>query len=90
MKTIKALVSGTVQAVFFRRFVRDRADELKIKGFVRNLDDGRVEIIAEGEDGKVNEFIKRCEKGPNQASVKNIEIHDMKHQGFDSFKILSM
>ena len=50
MKTLKIVISGVVQGVFFRKFVKENADELEVKGFVRNLDDGKVEIVIEGED----------------------------------------
>ncbi len=90
MKTVKVILSGIVQGVFFRKLIKEKADGLEIKGFVRNLDDGNVEIVAEGEDGKVNELLKICEEGPAHADIKNVEVKDMKHQGFDSFKILSL
>jgi len=90
MKTIKLTVSGSVQGVTFRQFVRDNADRLGIRGFVRNLEDGRVEIVAEGKDEMVNELIDRCKKGPPHANVKETEVRDIKNQGFDDFKISSM
>jgi len=89
MKTIKIIISGTVQGVFFRRFVKDSADKLKVRGFVRNLDNGDLEIIAEGENKNVDEFLNKCKKGPPHSDVKNLTITKMNHQGFDSFKILT-
>jgi len=90
MKTVKAKIIGTVQGVFFRKFVKDCADELDIKGFARNLEDGNIEVVIEGEDGRVNEMVDRCKKGPGHADIKDVKIEEMNHQGFDSFKILSM
>ena len=90
MKTIKILLSGTVQGVFFRDFVKENADTLSVRGFVRNLDDGRLEIVAEGRDEIVGEFLTKCREGPNKAHIKNFETKELKHQGFDSFKILSL
>ena len=90
MKTIKLFISGTVQGIFFRQHVKDTADKIGLKGFVRNLDDGRVEIMAEGRDEIVNTFLEKCHKGPPHSTVKNVEVIESKHQGFDSFKILSM
>lgn len=83
-------IIGTVQGVFFRKFVSDNAEELKIKGFTRNLEDGNVEVVVEGEDGRVNEMVDRCKKGPGHSEVKDVKVEEMSHQGFDSFKILSM
>ena len=60
MKTVKIFVTGSVQGAYFRQFVNKTANELKLKGFVRNMDDGRVEVIAEGRDEKVNEMIEAC------------------------------
>ena len=90
MKTLKIKIIGTVQGVFFRMFVKESADKLDIKGFVRNMDDGSVEIVAEGKENNINEFLDICKKGPSQASIKNVNIEEIKHQGFDSFKILSL
>ena len=49
-KTKKILVKGLVQGVFFRQFIKEQADKLGICGYVRNLDDGRVEAVVEGDD----------------------------------------
>lgn len=88
MKTIKIFISGSVQGVYFRQFVKKKADELNLSGFVRNLENGRVEIVAEGRDENVNEMVEACKKGAPQASVKEIQTQELSHQGFDSFKIL--
>jgi len=88
MKTVKIFVSGTVQGVFFRQFIKQKANEFDLKGFARNLDDGRVEIVAEGRDEKVNEMIEACKKGAPQSIVDEVQIEELNHQGFDDFKIL--
>ncbi len=90
MKTLKITLSGTVQGVFFREFVKENANELNVRGFVRNLNDGRLEIVAEGRDENVDMLLTKCRSGPNQSYVKNVEIKELKHQGFDSFKVLSL
>lgn len=88
MKTVKARVSGAVQGVTFRQFVKNNADELNIRGFVRNLENGDVEIIAEGKDQDVNELLNRCKQGPPQADIKKFDFEEIKHQGLESFKVL--
>lgn len=88
MKTIRAKVSGTVQGVFYRKFVKEEADKLGLKGHVRNMEDGNVEIIAEGPQDSVDNLIRLCKQGPRHSQVKNIEVIDLNHQGFDDFKIL--
>lgn len=90
MKTVKIFISGIVQGVFFRKFLKDTADDLELKGFARNLDDGRVEVVVEGRDEKINEMIVKCKEGPKHSEVKDAIMEDMKHQGFDSFKVLSL
>lgn len=88
MKTIRAKVKGTVQGVFYRKFVKEQADALSLKGHVRNLDNGDVEIVAEGQEDNVDKLIQISKKGPAHSQVKNIEIMNLNHQGFDTFKIL--
>ncbi len=90
MKTIKIFITGTVQGIFFRQFVKEHADKLGLKGYVRNLNDGRVEIIIEGKDETINRFIEEVKKGPSQSIIKEVEYGEIKNIGFDSFKILSM
>ena len=87
MKTIKIKISGTVQGVFFRNFIKEKADELNVRGLARNLENGRVEVIVEGRDEKVNEMLEACKKGSPHSDVKNIEYEEIKHQGFEGFKI---
>ena len=88
MKTLRIFISGIVQGVFFRAFVREQAENLGLKGYVRNLDDGRVEVVVEGYENDVNRMVEVCKKGPPHSKVRNIEIERMEHQGFEEFKIL--
>ena len=88
MKTVRAKIKGTVQGVFFRKFVKEQADKLGIKGHVRNLESGEVEVVAEGENSKVNELMKICEKGPEHSMIKGLETQVLNNIGFDDFKIL--
>lgn len=68
------IITGTVQGVFFRREIVDMARRLGLTGWTRNLPDGRVEILAEGEKEKITELIKFCHRGPPLARVKNVEV----------------
>lgn len=88
MKTMRAKISGLVQGVVFRQYIKQEADKLELKGHVRNLESGEVEVIAEGEDEKVNEMILICKKGPQHSQVKDVLVQELNHQGFDDFKIL--
>lgn len=88
MKTIRIKISGQVQGVFFRKFIKDEADKLGLRGHVRNLETGEVEVIAEGEPEKVDALATICKKGPAHSQVKGTDIQEMNHIGFDEFKIL--
>lgn len=88
MKRVHVFISGNVQGVFFRSNIRERANKLNLKGFVKNLSDGRVEAIFEGEKENINEILKFCKKGPIGAKIKNIEIREEKvSNGFNSFEV---
>ena len=85
---VHVFISGRVQGVFFRASTRNRALELGLKGWVRNLPDGRVEAVFEGEEEKVKEMLKWCHKGPAFASVSDVEYRTEKPTGeFNSFEI---
>lgn len=71
---VHLLISGEVQGVFFRANTRHTANELGVKGWVRNLMDGRVEIVAEGRKPALDRLIEYCRKGPEGSKVENIEI----------------
>jgi len=90
MKTLKINISGSVQGMSFRYFVKTHADKLGVKGFVRNLDNGDVEVVVEGKDEVVNDLLKLCREGPAHAQVKETEAREIKHEGFKEFKILRM
>lgn len=67
-------ISGFVQGVGFRAYVRSKARKLGITGWVRNLSDGRVEAVLQGEKEKVEKIIKYSSHGPFFASVSNIVV----------------
>jgi len=90
MKTIRIYISGNVQGVFFRKFLEDKANELNVRGFCRNLEDGRVEVVVEGRDEKINEMLEICKKGPAHGEVKDIQIQELRHQGFKDFKVMRL
>ena len=70
---IKVLISGRVQGVFYRAHTKKKADELGVKGWVRNLNDGRVEAVFAGDEDKVEEVIKWCWRGAPGSKVKSIK-----------------
>ena len=80
-------VIGKVQGVFFRASTRAKAQELGVKGFVRNEEDGSVYIEAEAEEIILNRFIEWCRQGPPRASVKKIDILEGQLRGFETFEL---
>lgn len=67
-------VTGRVQGVYFRESTRVEAEKLGVLGWIRNLPDGRVETVFEGDEQSTNEFLSYLQVGPERASVKSIEV----------------
>ncbi len=81
-------ISGRVQGVNFRWHTQRKAGSLGLSGWVRNLGDGRVEAIFEGEPEAVRQAVTWCYDGPPSARVDNVEIRDEEPTGeFDGFRV---
>jgi acylphosphatase len=87
-KSVRVYVQGTVQGIFFRTFVKENAERHNVKGFVRNLEDGRIEVFLEGNVEDVDKMIELCKVGPKHSDIKNVEIKQERFQDFKTFKIL--
>ena len=72
---VHVVISGRVQGVWFRANTQKKAKALDLKGWVKNLPDGRVEAVFEGEKEKVNQIIQWCKSGPSFARVDDVQIH---------------
>jgi|UniRef100_A0A7C6EBD9 acylphosphatase len=82
------LVSGLVQGVFFRDFTRQNARKLGLFGWVKNLADGRVYVVVEGEKEKIIQLMEKLKQGPPQASVEAVQVDWQKFIGeFNDFEI---
>ncbi|HQK38448.1 MAG TPA: acylphosphatase [Bacteroidales bacterium] len=86
-KHINITVTGRVQGVGFRYSAQEEAEELGIKGFVRNMPDGSVYIEAEGEEEDLLRFIDWCRQGPGYAHVKDLLIQEAPLGHFSDFEI---
>lgn len=87
-RRVHVFVSGRVQGVFFRSSTKDRADELNITGWVRNLSDGRVEAVFEGGEESIERMLQWCSKGPRYALVEKVEVIPEPYKGeFSSFAL---
>ena len=71
------IVEGKVQGVFFRKNTRQKANELNILGWVKNTKDDKVEILANGDEENLNQFINWCKQGPPKAEVKNLRVEEI-------------
>ena len=87
-KTVRSIIHGRVQGVFFRDTARHVARRFNIKGSAVNLSDGTVEVIAEGAANEVKQFQSWLAIGPDMATVTKVETVDLEsHMGFKDFKI---
>jgi len=87
MKSVRLIVSGKVQGVFFRDNTRKKATELGLTGYAKNLPDGSVEVAAEGKEEKINELIEFIKKGPGIAKVKDVKANHREPENFKNFEI---
>ena len=87
-KRIHIFVTGRVQGVFFRQSTRVMAIKNNVNGLVRNLNDGRVEIIAEGEESNIDTLADWCKTGPANSRVDEFELLEEKSTGeFENFQV---
>ena len=87
LQTISVIIKGKVQGVYFRHSSREKAKGYGLKGTVRNLNDGSVEIIATGLPDQLNQFTEWCKLGPRSAVVSSIEVTPLPLQMFSDFII---
>ncbi len=82
-------VLGFVQGVGFRRFVKKNALNLGLKGWVKNLPDGRVKVFVQGSKENIEKLVKICEKGTFFSDIKSIQVEwEEEEQDFDDFNII--
>ncbi len=80
-------ISGRVQGVFFRKYTQEQAQKLKIKGWVKNLADGRVEAVFEGERQRVEAMLNWCYQGSPLSQVKEVKVRKEPEQKIKEFEI---
>ena len=83
----RVLISGRVQGVGYRMSTVDLATDLGLRGWVRNLADGRVEAVFEGNRDVVEEMIRWCQQGPPGAVVKNVAVEYEQPEGIQGFQV---
>ncbi len=80
-------VSGKVQGVNFRGALQEEAENQGLNGWVRNLQDGRVEAIFEGDSETVRQMIEWCESGPSSADVDDVSVEQESPEGVSGFEV---
>jgi acylphosphatase len=90
LKTMRIIISGKVQGVYYRQSTREKSMQLGISGIVKNLTNGSVELIASGTADQLNNLIEWCKQGPPKAVVSSIEFEELPYQTFDGFKIIRL
>jgi len=88
MKHINIKVTGKVQGVFFRASTKAVADQMGVKGFVKNEKDGSVYVEAEGEATILEMFVDWCKEGPEKAKVEQVEITDGEIKDYRNFEVV--
>jgi acylphosphatase len=88
MQTMRLVVKGKVQGVFYRASAKDKADELGVTGWVRNLPDRNVEITATATENILQQFIDWCKRGPAKAKVEEVVVEEIRPESFDGFRII--
>lgn len=91
MKQAKRLfLTGSVQGMFFRQFIKDNAGKIGVNGFVRNLEDGRVEVFIEGNVDNVAQMDALCRRGSPHSHIRKVEEKEEHFQDFKEFRIVKI
>ena len=80
-------VSGRVQGVYFRASTHETAVNAGVEGWVRNLDDGRVEAVLEGPEPAVESVVEFCREGSEAAIVDSVDVRYEEPEGLEGFRI---
>ncbi len=86
VRSLQCVVTGKVQGVFFRSWVHDQAVSLDLKGWIRNLDDSRVEVLLQGKEEAINDMRARIMKGSTMSRIEDVACnwidYDKEHAAF--------
>jgi acylphosphatase len=88
MKHLDIIIKGTVQGVFYRASTKAVADQLGVKGYVKNENNGDVSIAAEGDDITLEMFLEWCHEGPEHAIVTSVESHEGELKNYRNFDVV--
>lgn len=88
-KALKLHISGNLNTNLFKRVIKDNADKLNIRGFVRTLENGKIEVFAEGEPTDVDLMVEACNRGSSSSYTRKIEQKEENVQEFTDFKLFN-
>jgi len=88
MAMIHVLITGDVQGVGFRQYVKYQAKKLNVKGWVKNLPDGKVEGCFSGSEENLERMINFSKRGPVLARVEDVKINELPDENFEDFQII--
>lgn len=88
MKHIKIKITGKVQGVFFRVSTKAVANQMGVKGLVKNEKDGSVYVEAEGDETTLSMFLEWCNEGPDKSIVENVVVEDGEVKNYRNFEVV--
>lgn len=89
-RSTRLFLTGSVTSMFFEQFVLESAKRLDVRGYMRKLEDGRMEIFIEGNKDKVDEMAALCKKGSEHTQIRSVEEKNERFQDFKDFKIVKI
>ncbi|RMD66738.1 hypothetical protein D6817_03470 [Candidatus Pacearchaeota archaeon] len=87
-KARRIFLTGSVQSITFKNFLVENAKRLGLRGFLREREDGKIELFVEGDGEKVREMSEICKRGDGHVQIRNYEDKEEKFQGFKEFKLV--
>jgi acylphosphatase len=87
-KTVAITVRGKVQGVWFRSYTLEKAQQLQLKGTVKNTTDGDVSIVATGTEDQIADFVEWCWMGSPKSKVTSVTVEDRELQEFEGFEVV--
>ena len=87
-RSLRLILSGSLQPMFFLPYVKEEAAKLNVRGFVRELEDKRVEVFIEGDSSAIEAMVPKCKIGPYNTKIKNVEQREERFQDYKDFRVL--
>ena len=85
---MRLFVAGSIQPMFFNQYIKENAEELGIKGFVRKMQEGKAEIFIEGDTEPMAKMVELCRKGSPHSFIGSVQEKEEKFQDFKDFRII--